>query len=73
MKGVGEAGPEAVLPIEKLDSIVANAIIKAGGNSDGGISISGNTFYVREEDDIEKVARKLYDLIERKKRGVGLG
>lgn len=73
MKGVGEAGPEAVLPIEKLDSIVANAIVKAGGNSNSGISISGNTFYVREDEDVEKIARKLYDLIERKKRGVGLG
>ena len=73
MKGVGEAGPEAVLPIEKLDNIVANAIIKAGGNSNDGISISGNTFYVREDDDVEKIARRLYDLIERKKRGVGLG
>lgn len=72
MKGVGEAGPEAVLPIEKLDSIVAKAIVKAGGNSNAGISISGNTFYVREDDDVEKIARRLYDLIERKKRGVGL-
>lgn len=73
MKGVGEAGAEAVLPIEKLDNIVANAIIKAGGNSNSGISISGNTFYVRGEDDIEKVAQRLYTLIERKKRGVGIG
>lgn len=73
MKGVGEAGAEAVLPIEKLDSIVAKALIKAGSNDNYGVSVTGNNFYVREEDDIEKVARKLYDLIERKKRGVGLG
>lgn len=71
MKGVGEAGAEAVLPIEKLDGIVANAMIKAGGN--GGVTITGNTFNVREEEDIEKIARKLYRLIESKKRGVGLG
>lgn len=69
--GVGEAGAEAVLPIEKLDGIVANAMIKAGGSN--GITISGNTFNVRKEEDIEKVARKLYRLIESKKRGVGLG
>lgn len=31
MKGVGEAGAEAVLPIEKLDGIVASAIKKVGG------------------------------------------
>lgn len=69
--GVGEAGAEAVLPIEKLDGIVANAMVKAGGN--GGVTITGNTFNVRKEEDIEKVARKLYRLIESKKRGVGLG
>ena len=71
MKGLGEAGAEAVLPIEKLDGIVANAMIKAGGNN--GVTITGNTFNVREEEDIEKIARKLYRLIESKKRGVGLG
>lgn len=73
MKGVGEAGAEAVLPIEKLDSIVANAIIKAGGNNDSGVTITGNTFNVRNDNDIEKIARELYTLIERKKRGVGIG
>ncbi|MDU2375374.1 hypothetical protein, partial [Anaerococcus vaginalis] len=71
MKGVGEAGAEAVLPIEKLDGIVANAMVKAGGNN--GISITGNTFNVRKEEDIDEIARKLYRLIESKKRGVGLG
>lgn len=69
--GVGEAGAEAVLPIEKLDGIVANAMVKAGGNN--GITISGNTFNVRKEEDIDEIARKLYRLIESKKRGVGLG
>lgn len=72
LHGVGEAGAEAVLPIEKLDGIVANAMIKAGGSSNG-VTITGNTFNVREEEDIEKIARKLYRLIESKKRGVGLG
>lgn len=73
MKGVGEAGAEAVLPIEKLDSIVANALIKAGNSGDSGITITGNTFNVRNDNDIEKIARELYTLIERKKRGVGIG
>nr|DAN81473.1 MAG TPA: minor tail protein [Caudoviricetes sp.] len=72
MKGVGEAGAEAVLPIEKLDNIVASAILKAGG-SDTGVTVTGNTFNVREESDIDKIARELYRLIESKKRGVGLG
>lgn len=72
MKGVGEAGAEAVLPIEKLDNIVASAILKAG-SSDTGVTVTGNTFNVREESDIDKIARELYRLIENKKRGVGLG
>lgn len=72
LHGVGEAGAEAVLPIEKLDGIVANAMVKAGGGSNG-VIIKDNTFNVREEEDIEKIARKLYRLIESKKRGVGLG
>ena len=70
--GVGEAGAEAVLPIEKLDGIVANAMVKAGGGSNG-VTITGNTFNVRKEEDIDEIARKLYRLIESKKRGVGLG
>ena len=70
MKGVGEAGPEAVLPIEKLDSIVANALKKAGG-SDAGVLITGNTFNVREDKDIELIARELDKLVRRRKRGTG--
>lgn len=38
MHGVGEAGAEAVLPIEKLDGIIASALQKAGG-SGGNITI----------------------------------
>ena len=37
------------------------------------VTITGNTFNVREETDIEKIARELYRLMEAKKRGVGLG
>jgi hypothetical protein len=36
-----------------------------GGGGRGGVTISGNTFNVREEADIEKVAYKLAQLIER--------
>ena len=72
MKGVGEAGAEAVLPIEKLSSIMADAMNQTR-EVDAGITFTGNNFYIREEDDIEKVARKLYRMIESKKRGVGLG
>lgn len=48
---VGEAGPEAVVPLRKLGP-------EEGGI--GGVLITGNTFIVREEEDIERVARELY-------------
>lgn len=75
LKGVGEAGAEAVLPIEKLSGIVTKAMQMNAENSDennSGIVITGNTFNVREEADIEKIAQKLYRLIEIKNRGKGI-
>ena len=73
MKGVGEAGAEAVLPIEKLSSIIAEALRQNNDTTLAGVTVTGNTFNVREESDIDKIARELYRLIESKKRGVGLG
>lgn len=71
LKGVGEAGAEAVLPIEKLDGIVANAL-KQNGVQGGEIVITGNTFNVRDDGDIEKIAEELYKLIRTKKRARGV-
>lgn len=73
MKGVGEAGAEAVLPIEKLSGIIAEALRQNNDTTLAGVTVTGNTFNVREESDIDKIARELYRLIENKKRGVGLG
>ena len=73
IKGVGEAGAEAVLPIEKLSSIMAEALRQNQDTTLAGVTVTGNTFNVREESDIDKIARELYRLIESKKRGVGLG
>ncbi|WP_143114558.1 hypothetical protein [Lysinibacillus sp. FJAT-14222] len=42
-----------------------------GGNGTGGVIISGNSFTVREEADIEKIAYKLAKLIERQATQVG--
>lgn len=72
MKGVGEAGPEAVLPIEKLSDIFVDTMTKLEGNTGGDIYISGNEFIVRDDNDIEKIARELQKMIDRKRRGVGL-
>lgn len=71
-KGVGEAGPEAVLPIEKLSDIFVDTMAKLEGSMGGDIYISGNEFIVRNDNDIEKIARELQKMIDRKKRGVGL-
>lgn len=71
MKGVGEAGVEAVLPIDRLSDLMAKAMDTS--QSVGGVTITGNTFVVRQEEDIEDIARRLYRMIESKKRGVGLG
>ena len=72
MKGVGEAGAEAVLPIDRLSDLMAKAMDNSQSVS-GGVTITGNTFVVRKEEDIEDIARRLYRMIESKKRGVGLG
>ena len=51
---IGEAGPEAVIPIEKIDGIMASAISKTGGGGgkiviNGGIHIgAGNNLTKRE-------------------------
>ena len=67
--GVGEAGPEAVLPIEKIDSIIASAIQKARvGNSD----IIVQNMYVRDDNDIKKIAREFYILQQKNSRGKGI-
>jgi len=47
---VAERGPEAMIPLSKLGAI-------------GGVTITGNTFNVRSEADIDKIGRKLVDLI----------
>lgn len=72
MKGVGEAGAEAVLPIDRLSDLMAKAL-ETSQSVGGGVTITGNTFVVRKEEDIEDIARRLYRMIESKKRGVGLG
>ena len=71
-KGVGEAGPEAVLPIEKLSDIFVDTMAKLEGSTGGDIYISGNEFIVRDDNDIERIAKELQKMIDRKRRGLGL-
>lgn len=67
--GVGEAGQEAVLPIEKIDGIIAAALQKVGSSGFGGVIVQN--MYVRSDDDILGVAAELYRLQEQAKRKSG--
>nr|WP_315022884.1 phage tail tape measure protein [uncultured Aminipila sp.] len=68
--GVGEAGSEAVLPIEKIDGIIASALEKAGGS--GGGSVIVQNMYVRNKNDVDLVAQELYRLQQQNSRGRGI-
>jgi len=57
--GVGEAGQEAVLPIDRLDELMARAIEKAKGNSGGGLTIRIENFINNSDKDIEQLAYEL--------------
>lgn len=65
----GEAGTEAIVPLSNTKyarpfaQAVAAEIDRDGG---GGVTISGNTFIVRKEDDIEAISNSLYNQITRR-------
>ena len=72
--GVGEAGTEAVIPLDKMPGLIADALRDAmGGNQlamAGGITVQN--MYVRNDQDIKLVARELYNLQQQNARGRGL-
>jgi TP901 family phage tail tape measure protein len=72
--GVGEAGTEAVIPLDKMPGLIADALRDAmGGNQlamAGGITVQN--MYVRNDQDIKLVARELYNLQQTNARGRGL-
>lgn len=49
-----------------------NAGFNASGNYSGGVTITGNTFNVRDDQDIEKIAQALYELKLKEQRGIGM-
>jgi phage-related protein len=58
--GVGEAGTEAVLPIDRLDELMARAIEKAKGKGEsGGFILHIETFVNNTDKDIEQLAYEL--------------
>ena len=75
----GEAGTEAIIPLSSkyrrnmlpFSNAVANTVLKflKGRDSTGGVNIQVDSLVVREESDIQKIARELYSLQQRKTRG----
>ncbi|SHH59403.1 phage tail tape measure protein [Clostridium grantii] len=58
--GVGESGTEAVLPIDRLDEILARALEKVkGGSSSSGLTLHIENFINNTEKDIEQLAYEL--------------
>lgn len=70
--GVGEKRPEFVGALDDLKAIVAEVIDKKGNGQGGGVLITGNTFVVREEADIKKIARELDKMQRQDSRGRGV-
>ena len=72
--GVGEAGTEAVIPLDKMPGLIADALRDAMGGGQvamaGGITVQN--MYVRNDQDIKLVARELYNLQQTNARGRGL-
>lgn len=66
--GVGEAGAEAVIPIEKLEKLIEKQIKQAPQT---GPTIIVQNMNVREEQDIQKISQELYKLIKQSNRARG--
>ncbi len=70
LQGFGEprTGGEVIMPLNKLPSLIADAMAMVGG---GGSSIVIQNMSVRDDTDIEKVAIRLDQLQSRRRRGRG--
>lgn len=71
--GVGEAGPEAVVPTNKLDAFFDAALKRVGGGKSpgdhqGSIIINVEKLEVRSDDDIRRIAEELDQLRRRELR-----
>lgn len=63
--GIGEAGPEAALPLNRHTyGEIARGIAREGA---GSVVVTGNTFIVREEADIDRVAERIAAKIRRER------
>lgn len=67
--GVGEKRPEFVGALDDLKEIVGEVVRKEGSTQGAGVLITGNTFVVRTDDDIRRIAEELNNLQMRQARG----
>lgn len=70
--GVGEKRPEFVGALDDLREIVSDVINKEGGTGRGDVLITGNTFNVRNDNDIKRIAEEIYKMQHKNSRGKGL-
>ena len=73
--GVGEAGAEAVIPIDRLDELMAKAIekVRGGAGTSGGLSLHIENFNNNTDKDIEQLAYELEFYRQRVSLGKGRG
>ncbi len=70
--GVGEAGPEAVVPIDKLSKIMADTLKKMNVQSASSPTIIVQNMTVRNDEDIYRISRELNGLIQSSNRARGM-
>lgn len=81
--GIGENGDEAIVPLsnksrmrpfaEAVSSMIGDKNLISEGDGSGGVTVTGNTFVIREEADIKKVAQELFRLENKERRAKGRG
>lgn len=71
--GVGENGPEAVLPTHKLDKFLEDAVIRVSERVNapkgGDFTVNFNGMVVREDADIQKIRKEIEKFYKREMRG----
>lgn len=70
--GVGEKRPEFVGALDDLRYLIGDELDKRADSKKGDILVTGNTFVVREEADIKKIAKEIYKLQQVEARRKGL-
>jgi phage-related minor tail protein len=71
LQGAGEAGPEAVLPLNESTLGTIGRAIADTMNLNGGGQVIVQHMEVRDDTDIKQIARELYNLQQSKNRGGG--